>query len=266
MSKTLDRLGKILALADSGATEEERSHALRMAEDMAATLGVELAVARAHHASKTERETPQKRRVVVGNERSRYNAYLVELYCAIAGPHDVVVTVGWRNLHVVAFGLPSDLDIVEALFAVCAVAMVTDADHTLRRGEHKTAGMHGQPVDGRVYRAHFYRGFHSQLQTRLWDARTTAIRNSTGAGDEAGAGTDLVLREKAAEVHDFYKEQTKHLGRIGTWRPPQRNESVHEAVRRGAEAAARTNLANSSEVAGHRREQLAAAQATGTPQ
>lgn len=256
MSDPLERLGKILALADNGSTEEERDSALRAAEEMAAALGVELAVARARHAERSRRETPVKGRFKVGDERSRYNAYLVELFCAIAGPHDVLVTVGWRNLYVFTYGLPSDQAIVEALYGVAAVRMTADADAALRRGLQKTAGYYGEPVDGRVYRAHFYRGYKSQLQTRLWRARHAAIRNAPAAGP-GQAGTDIVLRDKAQEVREFYQDETRHLG-LGTWKPPQRDDYVRDAVDQGAASAAATDLQLDPKIGGSTAPELSA--------
>jgi len=241
MSDALEKLGKILALADNGMTEGERDRALQVAEEMAAALGVDLAVARARHADRSRRESAVKRQVRIGDERSRYNAYLVQLFVSIAEPHDVIVTVGWRNLYVFGYGLPSDLAIVEALYGVAAVRMVADADAALRRGLQKTAGWYGSPVDGRVYRAHFYDGYRSKLQTRLWEARHKAIRNAT-VGSSGDPGTALVLRDKAKEVREFYEAATHHWSRRGTWKPPRRDDYVRDAVEQGAGSAAATDL------------------------
>jgi hypothetical protein len=242
MSDPLDRLGRILALADNdGATEDERAQAMRAAEEMAAVLGVELAVARAGHADRSRRETPVKRQLKVGSERSRTNAYMVELFCAVAEPHDIIVTVGWRDIYVYGYGLPSDLAIAEALYGVAAVRMVADADAALRRGLQKTAGRHGTPVDGRAYRAHFYEGYRSGMLTRLWRARHAAIQ-AAPAGEAGQPGTDIVLRDKAREVREFYDAQARHWTRRGTWKPPQRDDYVRDAVQQGEASAAATNL------------------------
>lgn len=256
-SRALDRLGNILAVADNGATEGERDDALRKAEQMAAVIGVELSVARAHHADKAKRETPEKRTFKVGDERSRYNAYLVELFGAIAGPHDVIVTVGSRNIFVFGYGLPSDLDIVHTLYGVAAVKMVTDANAALRRGEQRTAGRYGRSVDGRVYRAHFYQGFRSQLQTRLWEARRHAISADTSSAT-GQPGAALVLRDKAREVEEYYEDDAKHWSRRSTWKAPQRQDYVADAVRSGADSAARTDLVLTGQVGSARRSQLTA--------
>lgn len=245
VSINLDKLGKILALADGGATEEERDAFMRKAEELAAVLGVELAVARAAHADKSKREEPERRMVKVGNERSRYNAYMVELFIACAYPHDVRVTIGWRNIMCHGYGLPSDLAIVEAMFGVTAIQMVTDADKAIKAGAQRTAD-YGYPVDGRIYRANFYKGFISALESRLWRARESAIINNDR---EAGStGTALVLRDKAKEVYDFYTESTKHISRRGGWQAPERDDYIATAVRQGSASAHATDLSLTNKV------------------
>lgn len=243
MPVNLEVLGKILAKAEGTDNAEEREIFMSKAQEIAATLGVELAMARAKHADKSKREEPIRKTIKVGNERSKKNDYFVKLFHAIAQPHDVRITIGYKNLYCTAYGLPSDISIVEALFAMSAVQMMSDANDAIAQGVQKTAGRWGEPVDGRVYRAHFYEGFISRLTNRLWLARRDAIRATGGKSEGASTLTQLVLRDKAKDVDNFYNEQNKHWAITGTtkyWEPPSRNDYVASAVIRGEQSA--TNL------------------------
>lgn len=244
MSANLDKLGKILALADEGSTPEERDAFMQKAEELAAVLGVELALARAHHANKSKREVPIKRTIKVGNERSKKNDYLVQLFITIAHPHDIKVTIGYRNIYVNAYGLPSDIDIVEALFGMSVIKMIRDADQAVKIDKLQlTAGRYGGPVDGRIYRSHFYDGFRSQLASRLWTARRDAIRANGGDTEAGDTGTDIILRDKAKEVEEFYEEDLKHWSRrTGSWKGPSTNGYIPDAIERGSKSASNMDL------------------------
>lgn len=143
MSKTLDRLSKILNQAErapEGSPEREAFMEKALALSQAAN--IDLAIARSHQAKKEKPEEPEERRYKVGEitngrvQRSR-NAHFVDLMIAICRANDLEVLIGGGNVYVYAFGMPSDHEVAERLFALLSVQMVTEADAGLKRGDNK---------------------------------------------------------------------------------------------------------------------------------
>lgn len=274
-NRAMDRLAKILAKAENTDSPEEAQVYLDAALQRAALLGVNLEMARAHARNKTKRETPEERRFTVGDLSSRYNAYLVQLFTDIAYVHDVRCTIGGKNVYVWGYGLPSDLAIVEALFGVASIQMVNDATAALRRGEQRKVGggyMRRNPntgyydwvsgVDGRIYRASFYKGYIERLNTRLWNARNRAVRQTDQREQEAGrsGGTELVLRTKKQEVDDFYDQKHAHL-KLKDFKNPLEKEPDNyagalNAESHGASSAQVTDISLAMKVGAQKREAL----------
>lgn len=256
MSKTLNRMASLLAVAENeGATEAERELAFQRAQELASATGIDLAVARAHQRDRTKREEPEKRAIRLGDYvRPQNNKWKVQLFNKIADYNDVHLTFGGNNIYVWAHGFPSDIDVVEKIYAVAVVQMIHQADQALKRGDHKVEVEEYEwwnqryvtkkvsSVDGRIWRSNFYAGYIQQLGNRLWDGRREALKKA-GALEESSS-TALALRDKKKETEDFYQEHTKHLR--GSWSPPTPSELSHGAIRAGARAATATDLHDDS--------------------
>ena len=132
----LDRLSKILNQAENASTEAEAEAFFARAQQLATRYSIDLAVARQHTAKQQKRETPETRHVRVGKPRERGNAEKVQLFSAIAGANDVRIDIARDSTIVFPYGFPSDLDVVEALFAHLSVQMVTAAGAYLKRGDY----------------------------------------------------------------------------------------------------------------------------------
>lgn len=255
MSKTLDRVSKLLALAERSTNEGERELAMARAQELASAAQIDLAVARAHQAKKERQEEPEKRRYQTGHYvyrgmgmgPSNASKWLTELFSEIARCNDVRCTYSQDRVWVFGHGFPSDLDVVEALYKVLSVQMVADADASLKRGDHK--GKHRRLdgtietyslVDGRLWRANFYQGWIARVTGRLWEARQTAMKERGVDLRDENSTTALAVRNRQGEVHDFYKEQTKTVR--GTYAEPAPAEHDYRAQHRGSEAGARARL------------------------
>lgn len=232
MSATLDRVAKALALADAGTTKDERDNAMAMAQKLASLGGIDLAVARAHQADKNKREQPTHRKIQVGdlvfNTRRGYgtrgavgNKYMVFLFSAIANSNDVTINISPNSDYVIAFGMPSDIDMCQALFTALQVAMVGGAKSGIDAGEHKAEG-----VNARMYKNHFYEAFTDTIRYRFAQARREAIaeREAELAAQLAEMPADsveknetvsLVLHAKSREVSDYYGAHSTARGSYG---------------------------------------------------
>lgn len=252
MSKTLDRLAKVLAQADNAATVGERDAYMTKAMELSAASGIELAVARAHQADKTKREEPIERAVLVNDyTRKRARDYFMRLFLDIAAANDCKALIGYKSYRGFLHGFPSDIEVVEALYATLSVQMEVEANAALRRGENKVQGenLFGEPakvstVDGRVWRREFYDGFIGRIKARLWEAKRAA-QKAAGA-DVESSGTAIALRDKAKEVEEFFDKETSWR-RMGTWSPSETSGYSGGAREAGHAAGARASLGREDE-------------------
>ncbi len=137
-NKTLDRLSKLLAQAENAGTPEEAATFMEKAQAMSTTTGIELAVARAHQASK-ERAVPEKnRKVLVNPWQRKYNRKLfAELAMALCAVNDVQYLISGNEYCLFTTGFSTDIDMVEALYTHLQIQMVSEADAALARGDNK---------------------------------------------------------------------------------------------------------------------------------
>jgi hypothetical protein len=253
MSKTMDRLSKLIAQADNAGTTAEAEAFMEKAMALSKEIGVELAVARAHHASK-ERELPvADHRVQVNSWSAKpiHRQAMMDLFLAIANSFEVRCLIGGDNYLAFCFGLPSDIEMVEKLFAMLSLQMVSEADQAIKRGDQKK-GHYGLAVHGKVYRRHFYQGFTARVGGRLRQQNREAAKRYDETHDTAeGGGAEIVLRDKAKEIGEFYQEKISHmkLAKGGYKGLTDTNEKSDEwsgnATTHGAQAGDRANLGSS---------------------
>jgi hypothetical protein len=267
----MDTLAKILAKAENTDNEAESESFMQRARQMAAAMGVELDMVRAH-AQSQEKQVPEERKYKVGDYGSRYNQYMAKLFSGIAYAYEMRLSMSTNNMYVWATGFPSDHEIIDALFQVAAVKMVDDANRALKRGDQKKARS-GYGVDGRVYRAHFYEGYINTFRARLYeerrnarreyDARMKAEKEARGEfvspyiEDESETdSTAVVLADKRKTIDDAYEAANPHWyhpdgspkGNVLTHSWNERNDYVGDAQRAGSDSARRTNLRTSKKV------------------
>ncbi|MFE6511629.1 hypothetical protein ACFVBP_28460 [Nocardioides sp. NPDC057764] len=139
MSKMVDRLSKILNQAER-AEEGSPEHEAFMARaiQLSQAYSIDLAVARAHQASKEKAEEPEERKYQIGQPGQNRLKYLTELFFAVAEANDLKCLVSKSGVYVWATGFPSDHEVAERIYALLSVQMVTEADTALKRGAHKT--------------------------------------------------------------------------------------------------------------------------------
>lgn len=243
----INRIGKLISLAENdGATEAERDRAFTKALALANANSIDLSVARAAQRDKEKVEVPEERSIKVGAYNARTNKWLVDLFLTIARANDARTLIGGANIYVFPIGFPSDLDVIEKLYTHLVVQMIEGANAALKRGEQKTAGRYGDPVDGRIYRANFYEGFIARINGRLWEAKQAAREAYDDAtGEEAAAGTAVALRSKTEEIEKTF-EANYGGKKLGTYRGAEVSRTAGAAIDHGQSAGARASLGDDS--------------------
>lgn len=242
MSGDVSTIAALLAKAERTDNPHEAEAYLAKAQHLATLRSVDLAMVRARTAREKRRVTPVSRTVQVGEPGKRANTHLVSLFVAVAAANDTKVDVARNSTYVIAYGMPSDLDLVEQLWGSLALQMVESAGRYLDSGawrdenyrrvvRERIAGWSVPRVEERPHtkqtaRAAFYRGFIERIAARLKQAHDEAVAQA--AADDAGLasrpaadGTRLpgsgptaavVLRAKGEEIAAFYRTESKARG------------------------------------------------------
>lgn len=189
----LVKLAAILRQAeDPGATEEERDTAQRMAQRLATSTGLDLAMARSYIPRHERRETPIQKKVQLSEHGKMGNNTLCELFMEIGRANDLKFLIDRYSTYVIAFGFPSDIEVTEALYASIVIQMVEASNAYLREGTYKTEKQYrlgtmtdswgGKykdygyfPVSGRTARISFQAAYARRIGARLWEARKAEI-------------------------------------------------------------------------------------------
>jgi uncharacterized protein DUF2786 len=254
----IDRIAKLLALAEGAKTPEEAEAAFGKAQELASRYAIDLELARLRTAPKV-REKPIKKTVRIGEAGQRGNAALVKLFIAIGAANDVSVLIAHNSTYVIAHGMPSDIEATEALWASLATAMVRFADAHVRdknapwRSEMAWSDRHWEmrPVTAQGARVSFYQGFTSRIGARLMEARQVVVAEAeTHFHDDNAAAIEastlpssmaLVLKEKRVEVEEFMNAEYRRLygrGPRGSWRGGRSTATRSESSRSAGRAAA----------------------------
>jgi hypothetical protein len=261
MAATIERIAALLAKAERTEIEAEAEAYLMKAQQLATLASIDLAVARSRTARREQRQQPESRTTTIGEKGKRANRHLITLYIAIAHANDAQVDVAANSTYVIGYGMPGDLDVIEAMFGSLCVQMVhagqgfvtsrvwvgetyVAVENRRRRVKDHTA---------QTARAAFYRAYIQRIEERLAEARRQAMSDipaaSTGGTDRATA--QVVLREKAVEVTDFHRRNSDARGSWGGYSGGVRSPSGSAAAA-GRTAASRARLSPSTGIGGVR--------------
>jgi len=265
----IDRISKLIALAENASTEAEAAAAFEMAQRLATRHAVSIEEARLHAAPK-ERETPIMRVVRIGERGKHSNARLINLFTTIGRANDVHCLIAHNSTFIEATGHPSDLDATEALWIALASDMSRWGDKLVRdknapwRSEEMYDWNTGEPkpVTAQNARKSFCAGYVSRIGERLQEARNASIKEADDERQEAAAELDgtslplpssmaLAMRNKSADVEAHqWAEYSRRYGkrRAGSWRG---GRSAYGGQSSSASAAGRT-AANNASMSGRR--------------
>lgn len=282
--RMLDKLAKILAQAENASTAEEAATYMKKAQALATTNAIDLAVARQHTAKKELREQPTHKAITIGQPRKNNNARLVNLFIAVADNNDVKVNIATNSTFVVAFGMPSDIEVVEVLYASLLYQMTEAANAWMKTGEYKQEKVwrkvhkkdawgyryedyEERALDGRTARANFYDAFTGRIRSRLRESRQEALEESKentyivpttgedGVEYEIEVSAELVLFDKKKEIGAYYEKASTAKG---SWKGSSRTTAYSTTARVAGDNAGQSARLGSAKAIGGQRTSLAA--------
>lgn len=246
--RLVDKIGALLAKAESTDSQHERDALISKAQELATANAISLEMARQRKADRSKRERPLQKdvRLFAYGDKSKTKGLFVWLWVAIARENDVKVNIAQDSSSIYAFGFGSDIEVCETLYASLSVQMVATAEVYLKSCAYKSETVTvtkrtgsaywgfnyetvTKPVSGQTARRNFYQGFTAAISERLREAREatearvvedtvldeTLSPTPTLADDRAPLAKvtgDLVLREKREEVADFYMATSRAKG------------------------------------------------------
>jgi hypothetical protein len=238
--KMLARIAALLRQAEGTDNEHEAATFMAAAQRLATTTSIDLAVARAHSATRDKAQTPTQRTITIGNPGARGLRTYVQLFVGIAAANDVKCDVASNSTFVYAYGFAEDIDATHALYASLVVQMVKASDAYLATGAHR-------PTPTITARLNFHLAFGGRVGQRLAEAREQARADVDKQPDRA-PGTAIALRNKDLELKSYYRSASRARG---TWRATSATAGYSSAARRAGDRAGRqARLGSNTELAG----------------
>jgi hypothetical protein len=277
----LVKIAALLRMAESTNNEHEADAFVSKAQTLASLAQIDLATARNFVPSHERREQPTIQSMQLGPRGKMGLHTFVTLYDQIAKANDVIGTFPPSSHNVTAYGMPSDIATVNALYASLMVQMVDASNAYMRRGEYKQEVVWREykdewgdkdwgykPVSGRTARISFQDAYAYRVGQRLRDARKAAIAEREQQEQEAlhaqpiedviadespeapkESSVALVLKEKGKEVREFFNH--KHHGR-GHYKGGSSSNRSSNASAAGRSAANNARLSAPKGIGGSR--------------
>ena len=240
--RMLARIAALLRQAEGTDNAHEAEAFMAAAQRLATMTSIDLAVARAHSASRTAAQVPAQRTITIGEPGSRGLRTYVQLFAVIAAANDVRCDVASNSTFVYAYGFAEDIDASHALYASLVIQMVRSCDAYLLTGAHR-------PTPTITARLNFQLAFGTRIGQRLAEASDQARREIVESR-AAAPGTALALRNKEVELREHYRGQSKARG---TWRASSASAGYSSAARRAGDRAGRqARLGSTPELPGAR--------------
>lgn len=241
--RMLARIAALLRQAEGTDNAHEAEAFMAAAQRLATATSIDLAVARAHSATRTAAQSPTQRTITIGEPGTRGLRTYVQLFAVIASANDVRCDVASNSAFVYAYGFAEDIDASHALYASLVVQMVRSCDAYLSTGEHR-------PTPTITARLNFQLAFGARVGQRLAQAREEVQREATKSRS-AAPGTAVALRNKEVELRDHYRQESKARGR---WTAARASAGYSSGARRAGDRAGRNaRLGSSPELPGARR-------------
>jgi hypothetical protein len=125
--RMLARIAALLRQAEGTDNPHEAEAFMTAAQRLATATSIDLAVARAHSATRTAAQEPTQRTITIGEPGSKGLRTYVQLFAGIAVANDVRCDVASNSAYVYAYGFAEDIDASHALYASLVVQMVRAA-------------------------------------------------------------------------------------------------------------------------------------------
>ena len=240
--KMLARIAALLRQAEGTDNSHEADAFMAAAQRLATATSIDLAVARAHSATRTAATAPVQRTITIGATGARGLRTYVQLFVGIAAANDVRCDVASNSTFVYAYGFAEDIDATHALYAGLVVQMVRASDVYIASGAHR-------PTPTITARLNFHLAFGARVGQRLAETRDET-RKSAEQDRSRPVGTAIALRNKEIELRDHYRTASKARG---TWRANRASAGYSSAARQaGDRAGRRARLGDATELSGAR--------------
>jgi Protein of unknown function (DUF2786) len=208
----IERIAKLLALAEAASTPAEAEAAFAKAQELASRHAIDLEVARIRQADRNKREVPTTRTTTIGIKGQHANKPLILLYSTIAQNNDISLLIAADSTTIYATGFESDLNVADALWASLATTMVKFGDalvkdknaewrtETTRVWSDSLWRYEEKPVTGQGARRAFYDGFTSRIGERLYQARKEAVVEAESRHFHADASGEAVAEIEGSNL------------------------------------------------------------------
>ncbi|MEY4323060.1 MAG: hypothetical protein RL410_841 [Actinomycetota bacterium] len=264
---TVARVAALLAMAERTDNQHEADAFFAKAQQLATAASVDLALARAVTARQESREQPITKTITVGDPGVAANKHLVALFIGISRANDLRMDIAHNSTYVILYGMPSDIEVTEVLFNSISTQMFAQADLWVRGGEwkddkywstHISANGYRVPVKkphtAKTARSSFCAAFTERICQRVQNARDEALadyrRTHADTKNESGAliSTEIVLRDKAAEVNSYYRGNSKAAGHWKGYSGAGARGTAGKSTSAGKSAANRARIGRQSEL------------------
>jgi hypothetical protein len=264
---TITKISALLAMAERTTNQHEAEAFLAKAQQLATLASVDIAMARAATEKREARQQPITKTIQIGELRARANRHLISLFIGLAHANDCQVDIAHNSTYVIAYGMPSDIEVTEVLFNSLATQMVAMGTSWVRKGEWKGDTYQSYVINRLGYRTPtkkqhtamtargaFYAGFTSSISDRVQRAREEAVAERTAAESAAESGallsTAVVLRDKQKEIKNFHHRESQARGTWGGYSGAGSSGRGGAATRAGRAAGERAHIGRQGSIGG----------------
>src|ERR1700759_4736389 len=193
----LARIAALLRQGEGTDNLHEAEAFMAAAQRLATATSIDLALAPAHSAERTQAQRPVQRTITLGQAGTKGLRTYVQLFVVIGMANDVKCDVASNSTFVYAYGFAEDIDATHALYASLGVQMVRASDGYISSGAHR-------PTPTITARLNFQLAFGSRVGQRLVEAREQTQREAK-KDRRRPPGNAIALRNKEIELRDYYR-------------------------------------------------------------
>jgi len=231
---SVHRIAALLAKAERTDNSHEAEAYLMKAQALATAASIDLAFIRAQQTG--QRVEPESRTFTIGEPRKRANKHLVALFIAIAQTNDAQVDIAHNSTFVICYGMPSDLDVVEAMFTSIAYQMTSAAHSWINSGDWR-GHTYVRDYRKRQHTAQTARAAFAHAYVERISERLNSARDQAKMADPRTTSQALVLVEKHDEVRAFHRRTSTARGSWTGYRGSARGGVAARAGRAAASLA-----------------------------